>query len=125
MRLTIILLFCAAAVACVAMGGRLQTSANELDRRTDRFYDELRRDGADGQSLREAEVLADAADDFNRAVDDRQAREDLDAEFDQLARAYHDARERYDDSRLDPEQRDRFRDVTTAYLEVEGALKYR
>jgi hypothetical protein len=125
MRLAGICVALAAALAgCVAMGSRLQTSSADLDRHSQRFYEEIRDNGADRESVRDAQDLADAADELHRAVEHGTPRENLDDEFDRVARYYHDLRERYDHNGT-REERERFEDVTTAYLEVEGALKYR
>ena len=125
MRLAGMCLALAMALAgCAAMGSRLQTSAADLDRHSQRFYEDIRDNGTDRESVRNAQDLAAAADEFHRAVDHGTPRENLDDEFDRVARHYHDLRERYDHTGNRVE-REHFADVTTAYLEVEGALKYR
>lgn len=113
------------AAGCVAMGGQLTRAADDLEVQTDRLYDEVRRDRDSTARVREAQSLAEAADDFHRAVQRGSSREDLDLAFDRVAEPYHDLREYYDNRSTDQYERDRFEKLTTAYLEVEGALKYR
>ncbi len=154
-----------AAAGC-ATTSNLHTASRSLENRTQAFYEELRRDRADEDLVYDADALADAAADFQRAVDRRVPREELDDRFERVARHYHHLREYYDDRDRDDDRdeyadhdhdrdgrrasdrdydrnhdHDRdddrargdvgldadehFRAVTDAYLEVEGALKYR
>jgi hypothetical protein len=149
------------AAGCVTTSN-LQSASQSLEDRTQALHDELRRDRADEDLVYDADALADAAADFQRAVDRRAPREELDDRFERVAGPYHHLREYYDDRDRDNDRdeyadhdhdRDRddrrahdhdrdhdrdhdhdndgldaderFRAVTDAYLEVEGALKYR
>lgn len=102
----------------------LDDLARTLEERTDRFYDELRDGSRDEDAVREAGELAEAADRFERAVAAGDSRDELRDEFQALRDRYHDLRDEYDADRADADSRERFDDVTTAYLEVEGTLKY-
>jgi len=102
----------------------LDNLAQDLEERTDRFYDELRDGSSDEDAVREAGELAEAADRFERAVAAGDSREELRDEFEALRDRYHDLRDEYDADRADSDERERFEDVTTAYLEVEGSLRY-
>lgn len=113
------------AAGCVTTGSNLLSAADTLDNRTQRFYEELRRYRADDRTVRDAEELADAADDFHRAIERRESSDELDFAFDRVAERYHQLREYYDDRGRDRVESERFEAITTAYLEVEGALKYR
>ncbi|HKE43220.1 MAG TPA: hypothetical protein VKB41_01660 [Steroidobacteraceae bacterium] len=121
--------------------GSLGSAADNLDSRAQHFYDEVRHDAdysyrddrdardhdyrSDDHTVRDAEALANAADDFHRAVERGESREELNGEFDRVAEHYHHLREYYDDRGRSREERDRFQAVTDAYVEAEGALKYR
>jgi hypothetical protein len=72
-----------------------------------------------------ADELAHAAVDFRRAVERDSPRAELEAGFDRVAQPYHALRAHYGDRPADPTVRDRFEDVTAAYLDVEGALRFR
>jgi hypothetical protein len=98
--------------------------AQDLEERTDRFYDELRDGSGDDDAVREAGELAEAADRFERAVAAGDSREELRDEFETLRDRYHELRDEYDADDADSDERERFEDITTAYLEVEGSLKY-
>jgi hypothetical protein len=108
------------------MGGRLVNASDALEESAARLYDEVRHDPLDGVTTeRVAGDLARAAVDFRRAVERDVSREDLEAGFDRVARPYHALREHYGARAADPVVADRFQDVTDAYLNVEGALRYR
>jgi hypothetical protein len=102
----------------------LDNLAQDLEERTDRFYDELRDGSSDEDAVREAGELAEAADRFERAVAAGDSRDELRDEFEALRDRYHELRDEYDADRADSDERERFEDVTTAYLEIEGSLKY-
>ena len=102
----------------------LDNLAQDLEERTDRFYVELRDGSSDEDAVREAGELAEAADRFERAVAAGDSRDELRDEFEALRDRYHALRDEYDADRADSDERERFEDVTTAYLEVEGSLKY-
>ena len=126
MRLALIGLALALSAGCASMGGRLLNASDDLEERADRLYDEVRHDQvAGGPSVRDAEALAKAAVDFRRAVERDSPREDLETAFDRIAKPYHALREYYDHRSTDLAERDRFRGVTEAYLDVEGALSFR
>ena len=126
MRLAVIGLGLALVSACAAMGGRLVNASDDLEERAYQLYDEVRHDQNRGApAVRDAEDLARAAADFRRAVEGDSPREDLDAAFDRIAKPYHTLREYYDHRSTDAAERDRFHDVTEAYLDVEGALRFR
>ena len=115
-----------ALTACASLGGRLLTASDDLEERADQFYDEVRHDQQDSApSVEEADNLARAAADFRRAVEQGRPREELDAAFEEIARPYHILRGYYDARAADPVTRGLFQDVTEAYLDVEGALRYR
>jgi hypothetical protein len=138
-----------AATGCVTTsGGSLRSAADTLNSRTQRLYDVMRHNddrgyrdrdysdrdyrdrdyrndyGTDDHAVRDAEALAKAADDFNRAVERGEAREELNGEFDRVAEHYHHLRDYYDNHSRDREELDRFHGVTDAYVDVEGALRY-
>ena len=150
MMLTLLL----AATGCVTTGSNnLRSAADNLDTRAQRLYDVVRhndngdrdyrdhdrdrdrdyrdnnyRDNGyrtDEHAVRDAEALAKAADDFQRAVGRGETHDELNNEFDRVAEHYHHLREYYDGHSRDREEQDRFNDVTDAYVDVEGALKYR
>ncbi len=160
--LSIVSAFLLAMTAGCVTTSNLQTASQSLENRTQAFYQELRRDRADEDLVRDADALADAAEDFQSAVDRRLPREDLDDAFERVAQHYHHLREYYDDRDRDDDRdeyadhdhdrdarddrdhaRDQARDhdhdrddegldadehfraVSDAYLEAEGALKYR
>jgi hypothetical protein len=102
----------------------LDDLAQDLEERTDRFYDELRDGSTDEDAVREASGLAEAADRFERAVAAGDSREELRDDFEMLRDRYHELRDEFDADDSDSDERERFDDVTTAYLEVEGSLKY-
>lgn len=124
------------ASACVTTSN-LQSATGTLESRTQRFYEEVRRDRTDEHLVRDAEALAAAADDLNRAVERREARDQLNDDFDRVAGHYHHLRDYYDGRgrnhdhddadhhHHDVGHGDRFAAVSEAYLEVEGALRYR
>jgi hypothetical protein len=127
-------------------GGSLRSAADNLDSRAQRLYEVVRHNDDRGYSygdrdyrdrdyrndyrtedhaVRDAEALAKAADDFNRALDRGESREELNGEFDRVAEHYHHLRDYYDNHSRDREELDRFHDVTDAYVDLEGALRYR
>jgi hypothetical protein len=115
----------ALAAGCASLGGRLLNASDDLETSTARFHDEVRDERYSGSgSERDAEDLARAAVDFRRQVERGSARADLDAAFERIARPYHALRDYYDRGG-DRVERERFYDVTEAYLDVEGALRYR
>jgi hypothetical protein len=112
--------------ACASLGGRLVNASDALEESTARLHDEVRRDPLDRvRTERAAEELAHASVDFRRLVERDSPREDLEAAFDRIARPYHALRALYGDRAADPMVADRFQDVTDAYLDVEGALRFR
>ena len=126
MRLAVIGLALALVSACASMGGRLVNASDDLEERAYQLYDEVRHDNdRGGPGVRDAEDLARAAADFRRAVERDSPREELDAGFDRIARPYHTLREFYEHRSADAAERDLFHDVTEAYLDVEGALRFR
>ena len=125
MRLTVLGLAVTLA-ACASLGGRLINASDALEESTARLQDEVRRDPLDRvRTEGAAEELARAAVDFRRAVERDSPREELEAQFDRVARPYHVLRQHYGDRAADPVVADRFQDVTDAYLDVEGALRFR
>lgn len=126
MRLALIGLALALSAGCASMGGRLLNASDDLEERSGQLYEEVRHDSyGGGRSVEAAEELARAAADFRRAVERDSPREDLDAGFDRIARSYHALREYFDHGSADRIERDRFQNVTNAYLDVEGALRFR
>lgn len=126
MRLAVIGLGLALVGACASMGGRLINASDDLEERAYQLYDEVRHDQyGGGPSVRDAEALARAAADFRRAVERESPREDLDAGFERIAKPYHSLRKYYEHRSGEPAERDRFHDVTEAYLDIEGALRFR
>jgi hypothetical protein len=110
---------------CVGLTSGINTAAARLDDSAQRFYLELRRGTSTDHETRDAGALAEATRDFKREVRRGSEREDLQAEFDRVAKRFHHVRERYDDGRgLDAEERRRFENVTQAYLELEAAMRY-
>ncbi len=97
----------------------------------------MRRDRAPDHVVRDAGALAEATDDFYRAVERGESSESLSIAFDRVAEHYHHLREYYDDRSRDgdryderygyreSDERRRFDAVTTAYLEAEGAFRHR
>lgn len=126
MRLAVVGVALVLVGGCAAMGGRLINASDDLEERTDQYYDQVRHEPyGNGPNVRAAEDLARAAVDFRRAVERDSPREELDDAFERIASPYHALREYYDHSTASPAERDRFQGVTEAYLDVEGALKYR
>jgi hypothetical protein len=115
----------------IALAGCAATSHGNLVRSTDRLErsaDTLARHDRDGRDIsgtsysREADVLADEAHDFRRAVESRQGdRRDLDSAFESLSRAYHALRDDVDRSESRDAQLD-LKPVTEAYLDVEREM---
>lgn len=103
----------------------LGTAADRLDSSARRFYQETYYDRAPRPTTDDAARLADAARDFNRAVDRAHSREDLRLSFDRVAERYHDLRRQVDDrdSRYG-EASLAFDRVTEAYLDVDRAMNH-
>ena len=105
-----------------ATTGSLSDASSRLDRSAEALYDEVRNDN---DLRREAEVFADAANDFNDEVRDGADRDELRREFDEVAERYHDLRDEYGDERSTSRSRTAFSEVTRAYLDLERELQYR
>lgn len=103
---------------CVTTQGSLSTSADRLERNANM----LARDARGDSYSREADELADQAEDFRRTVLDRRAddREVRDA-FEALSSDYHALRDEVDRSN-DREAAEDLRAVTEAYLDIEREM---
>ncbi len=122
--LTACLLALGVLAGCATTGG-LSTAANRLDDSSRLFYEQLRAERVASQTESDAAMLADAARDFHRAVNEGRSRDDLRPSFDRVAGRYHNLRIQLDNR----EYSDRFRRagfdrVTQAYLDVDRALNH-
>ena len=105
--------------------GSLGSAANRLDSTSHDFYRQLEYSSASGHSDSDAAALAEAASDFNRAVDRNRSRDNLRPSFDRVAERYHHLREQLDDHEYARRYSDAgFDRVTEAYLDVERTLNY-
>ena len=123
-RASIFMLGALILASCATTSG-LGTAADRLDSSARRFYQETNQDRAPRHTTDDAARLADAALDFNRAVDRTRSREDLQLSFDRVAERYHDLRRQVDDrdSRYG-EASLAFERVTEAYLDVDRAMNH-
>jgi hypothetical protein len=111
-------------MGCATIGS-LGTAANQLDDESRRFYEQLHAEQGTANADSEAMALADAARDFNRAVDDNMSRDNLRQVFSRVSERYHRLRNRLDDSNYrDSYQRAGFDRVTQAYLDVDRSLNH-
>lgn len=109
---------------CSSTGG-LGAAADRLDNTTHHFYERLNSEPVAGHTATDAALLAEAARDFNRAVDDNSSREYLRPSFDRVAERYHHLRRQLDDRDYhDRYQRAGFEGVTEAYLDVDRAMNH-
>jgi hypothetical protein len=115
----------ALSAGCATLGGGLLNASDALEERSGELYQEMRDDAPGGPGVAAAEKLARAAVDFRRAVERDSPREDLDAAFNRISGAYQGLRECIERGSADPQVRDRLRGITDAYMEVEGALRFR
>jgi hypothetical protein len=103
----------------------LGTAADRLDSSAHRFYDSVYTERGPAHATDDARALAEATRDFNRAVDGRRSRDELQPSFDRVAERYHDLRQQVADRDTryagDGVAFDR---VTEAYLDVERAMNY-
>ena len=104
--------------------GSLSTAADRLDRSAQRFYDQSYRDTGP-RTNENAARLAEATEDFSRAVDRNRSRDELRPSFDRVAERYHQLRRQVEnrDSR-DGSENLAFERVTDAYLDVDRALNH-
>jgi len=103
---------------CATTHGNLSTSAQRLERSADLLARDARGDGY----AREADALADQAEDFRRTVLDKRADDDQvrDA-FEVLSRDYHALRDEVDRSN-DREAAANLSPVTESYLDIEREM---
>jgi hypothetical protein len=112
-------------LAGCATTGSLGSAAERLDRSAQRFYDEVYTSRASAHTADDAAALVEAARDFNRAVDRRRSRDDLEPSFDRVAERYHHLRRQLGDR--DPRYGHAslaFERVTEAYLDVDRAMNH-
>lgn len=103
---------------CATTHGSLSSSADRLERSSDRLASNARGDSY----AREADVLADQAEDFRRTVLDRRADDgEVRDAFESLSRDYHALRDEVDRSN-DREAATDLRPVTEAYLDIEREM---
>lgn len=122
--LTTSLLLLGLLMGCATLGS-LGTAANQLDDESRRFSEQLHAERGTANADSEAAALADAARDFNRAVNDNMSRENLRQVFNRVSERYHRLRNRLDDSNYrDSYQRAGFDRVTQAYLDVDRSLNH-
>lgn len=122
--LTISLLLLGLLTGCASIGS-LGTAANQLDTASGQFSQQLHAERGSGYADSEAAALADAARDFNRAVDNNMSRENLRPVFSDVSERYHSLRNRLDDSEYrDSYQGAGFDRVTQAYLDVDRSLNH-
>lgn len=103
----------------------LGSAADRLDRSAHRFYEEVYAFRAPRHATDDAARLAEAAREFNRAVDRSRSRDEVRASFDRMAEQYHRVRRLVDDrdSRY-AEVGGAFQPVTDAYLDVDRAMNH-
>lgn len=105
--------------------GNLGSAADRLDRTTHRFYERVDTVPAASHAATDAEMLARAARDFNRAVDSSRSRDYLEPSFERVAERYHHLRRQLEDGTgSDDYLRADFDSVTEAYLDVDRALNH-
>lgn len=122
-------LFIGLTMACFFAGcsstSTLSAAADRLDRSSHRFYEQLYRAPTAGHTENDAAMLAEAARDFNRAVDDSRSRDYLRPSFERVAERYHHLRRQLDDrTYYERYHRAGFDSVTDAYLDVDRAMNY-
>lgn len=110
--------------ACSSVSS-LGTAANQLDAASVQFSQQLHAERGTGAADSEATALASAARDFNKAVDNRTSRQNLQPAFDRVSERYHQLRNRLNDR----EYRERYQSagfdrVTQAYLDVDRSLNH-
>lgn len=109
---------------CSAAGG-LGAAADRLDNTTQRFYERLHTEPATGHTAADAAQLAEAAHDFNRAVNLDPLRDNVRPAFDRVAERYHHLRRQLDDGDYYYRyHRAGFAGVTEAYLDVDRAMNH-
>lgn len=103
----------------------LGSAADRLDRSAHRFYEEVHAFRAPRHATDDAARLAEAARDFNRAVDRSRSRDDVRASFERMAEQYHHVRRLVEnrDARYG-EVGSAFQPVTDAYLDVDRAMNH-
>ena len=111
-------------VGC-ATTGSLGTAANRLDDSSRHFYEQLQAGRTTGHTDTDAAMLADAARDFSRAVNQSGSRNNLRPLFDRVAERYHHLRNQLGSREYyDRYQRAGFDRVTQAYLDVDRAMNH-
>lgn len=104
-------------------GGGLETSAQRLERSTDRMLDEARDGSASSDYLEDARAFAEEARDFNRVLDNRGAESnDVREAFRDLSDRYHALREEVEQENS-AELESSFEDVTEAYLDIQRDMR--
>ncbi len=105
--------------------GTLGSAADRLDSTTHRFYRRLGSEPVAGHTTTDAALLAEAARDFNRAVDRNRSRDYLRPAFDRVAERYHHLRRQLDDGAYYNRYMSAgFDSVTDAYLDVDRAMNH-
>jgi hypothetical protein len=123
-RLCIGLILTSLLAGCSTTGG-LGAAANRLDSTAHQFYERLDSQPVAGHTATDAALLAEAARDFNRAVDHYSSRDNLRPTFDRVAERYHHLRRQLDDKDYYYRyQRAGFEGVTEAYLDVDRAMNH-
>lgn len=123
-RLCIGFILIALLAGCSSTGG-LGAAADRLDNTTHHFYERLHTRSTTGHTASDAALLAEAAHDFNRAVDHNPSRDYLRPTFDRVAERYHHLRRQLDDGDYYYEyHRAGFASVTEAYLDVDRAMNH-
>jgi hypothetical protein len=114
-----------AALAGCATTGSLDSAADRLDRSAQHFYEDVRAHAGPGHTANDAGRLAEATQDFSRAVDRSRSREDLRFAFERVSQRYHHLRGQVE-RRGSPYHHDAlaFERVTEAYLDVDRALNH-
>jgi hypothetical protein len=109
---------------CSSTGG-LGAAADRLDNTAHNFYERLHTPPTTGHAASDAALLAEAAREFNRAVDHDASHEYLRPTFDRVAERYHHLRRQLDDGTYYYQyQRAGFAAVTEAYLDVDRAMNH-
>jgi hypothetical protein len=120
-----IALFIAGFLAGCGSTSTLGAAADRLDRSSHRFYEDLYRAPVADRTAQDAALLAEAARDFNRAVDGSRSRDYLRPSFDRVAERYHFLRRQLDDRNYyERNSRAGFDRVTEAYLDVDRAFNH-
>jgi len=118
-------LFLACFIAGCGSTSTLGAAADRLDRTSHRFYEQLYAAPGAGRAETDAAMLAEAARDFNRAVDRNRSRDYLRPSFERVAERYHNLRRQLDDRNYyERYQRAGFDGVTEAYLDLDRAMNY-